>query len=126
MDTVGLLARLGYGEVAGQMDELLRELVQEVERTGKGGALTLKLSVKPAKTFAESRRVELGVALNLVRPKREPEVAVMWVRDGELSPRDPRQPELPMRELMKSGATVIVGGEEIDPETGEITEESVG
>lgn len=78
--------------------ELSRELagiVQAVNEHGKTGTLTLKIKISPSKIDG-AVEVEDEVA---AKPPEAPRDAALFFSDddGNLSRRDPRQPELPLR-----------------------------
>jgi len=85
------------GNLHSELSEKLQELVAAVIEHDKGGTLTLTVSVKPA-----------GNGINLVvsddvkckAPEADRPVALFYADSaGNLSRRDPRQPELPLREI---------------------------
>lgn len=72
-----------------EAEEKLRELLHEVALTGKGGTLTLKLDVKPAK--AEGM-VEVTDSISVRTPARKRTTALAFIgKDDELQKDDPNQ-----------------------------------
>lgn len=85
------------GNLHGELSEQLQQLVQAVTEHGKNGSLTLVVHVKPA-----GNGVNLLVSddVKVKAPQPERPVALFFADDeGNLSRRDPRQPELPLREI---------------------------
>lgn len=80
------------GTLHKELSESLAEIVAGVQQHGKKGALTLKVTVAPGKvpgTFIVSDKVTADV------PIADAEPSLFYADDdGNLSRRDPRQPEL--------------------------------
>lgn len=75
----------------------LQELVNAVTTTGKGGKLTLSISVVPAgRGSVKTVVVQDAIAVNLPQPDRE--VTIFFpTNDGDLSRSDPAQMPLALR-----------------------------
>lgn len=71
----------------------LTELVSAVRATGKGGKLTLTLSIKP---LSGSNQVLITDDVRVAMPEPDRPTTVLFITDdNELTRRDPRQPKLP-------------------------------
>lgn len=92
------------GQIADEMGDQLAALVKAVRETGGKASLSLKLTIKPA---SKNNTEQLVVTDEIVATKPKPErgtTILFSTEEGNLSRRDPRQPELPMR-----GQARIVG-----------------
>lgn len=98
------------GHLHEQLSDALNEVVTAVVEHEKVGSLTLTVKVTPAGK-GYSPTVMLTDAIKLKVPEGAPEAALFFVDDdGNLTRRDPNQPELGLRE--------------VDTHTGEIIDES--
>ena len=103
-----VLGELGAGQTLDTLTDDLAEVVGAVKATGKNGELTLKLTVKPNGAYG----VSLADKITTKIPKEDRGETLFFTDDdGGLHRRDPRQEELPLRQV--HGATH-------DPETGEV------
>lgn len=86
------------GALHAEMSEKLQALVAAVEEHGKSGTLTLTIRVTPTATGANTFFIADDVKVKAPEPDRG---ASLFFSDGEgnLSRSDPRQPELPLRDL---------------------------
>jgi hypothetical protein len=92
-----VLREIRNGEALDNLSEKLNQLVKAVDETGKGGELTLKITLKPMKSGAieicddvKIKKPELPVGTSLFFPTVE----------GNLQRNDPRQTEIPgLREV---------------------------
>lgn len=76
--------------------DALKELTSAVTEHGKGGTLTLKLSVKPAKVGVGTLLITDEIKVSL--PEGDRPAAIFYAdEDGNLSRHDPRQPRLPLQ-----------------------------
>jgi hypothetical protein len=76
--------------------EALKELIAAVTEHQKGGTLTLKLDVKPAKVGVGTLLIVDAVKVSL--PEGDRPAAIFYADDdGNLSRHDPRQPRLPLQ-----------------------------
>lgn len=91
------------GRLTAELGEKLNELVEAVGAIGKGGSVTLKLSLKPATKGSDMVVVQDDVKLDLPKPDAE---AGFFFRDADnnLTRHNPAQPNLPLREVGKAGA----------------------
>ena len=95
------LALIRQGGLLEDIDEALRELNRCVGIIGKGGTLTIKISVKPA-TKNSGSSVIVSDDINLKTPKmptaetifRSAETILFATDDGYLCESDPRQRKL--------------------------------
>lgn len=107
---VDTLRELRHGAMLDEASEQLAEVVKRVRETGKSGALTIRLTVKPAGRGAvRTVVIEDDVANKLPEPDKE--VTVFFpTEDGNLSRQDPTQMNLGLRAVEPA----------FDPETGEV------
>ncbi|MGW7196612.1 hypothetical protein [Streptomyces chryseus] len=94
------------GQLHDELSTRLHELIEAVRETGKAGALTLKIDVKPiAGTDGRTLTVTDTIAAKL--PKTERPKSIFFVTDdGNLSRSDPRQPVITgLREVDTAPAT---------------------
>lgn len=99
---VQTLQDLHFGHTADELTDALQECIGASEKTGKATRLTLVIDIKPKK--AGSGRYEVVPSVTTKLPAKENEAMDMFVGpDGNLSTRDPRQPDLPgMRVIDKN------------------------
>lgn len=101
---------LAWGEAVTDYDQALRDLVEAVKEHQKPGTLQITLKFIPE----GNAQITIEDSYKVVRPDKDRMKTIMFVqRDGSLGKRDPRQPELPFREVPTN----------VDPDTGEIQEE---
>lgn len=101
---VDLLATLRRGTLLEDCSEELNALVAQVLETEKPGELTLKLRLTPQKNDASV--IVIRDSLTVKAPKAEVADTIAYVgADGEISRRDPRQPELPALVEQPAAAT---------------------
>ena len=95
--------------------EALAELMEAVVATGRAGSLTLTVKISPA-SKGNVMAFAFEDTLTVKAPKAEKGQPLLFRRrDGSLSRRDERQPELPLR---------AVPTDVVDVETGEVKEGS--
>lgn len=88
------LALIRQGGLLEDIDEALRELNRYVGVIGKGGTLTIKISVKPA-TKNSGSSVIVSDDINLKTPKMPTAETILFATDdGDLCESDPRQRKL--------------------------------
>lgn len=103
-----ILGELAAGETLDTLTSDLAEIVTAVKATGKSGKLTLELTIKPNGAHG----VEITDKISTKEPRDDRGSTLFFNdKDGGLHRRDPRQQDLPLRQ---------VSGTEIDPETGEV------
>jgi hypothetical protein len=91
---VNTLKEIRNGEVLEELSTKLAGLVKAVRATGKGGSLTLKLSVSPMKRAGENTFI-LDDDIKVAEPQFERQGTVLYANeDNSLSRNDPRQPVL--------------------------------
>lgn len=89
------LRDIRQGNLMGEAQDALRQLVEAVRDTEQPGKLVLTLTVKPA-TKGDTNTLIVTDDLTLKAPKVRRSPTVMFATStNELSRRDPRQPELP-------------------------------
>jgi hypothetical protein len=92
-----MLARHRKGIAAGEASRKLGEAIQAARDTGAKASMTLHPGTD------DQMRVEVQVAHKL--PQEKLPGALFWVTDeGGLATSDPRQPELPLREVIRQEA----------------------
>ena len=85
------------GSLHDDLSTALAELVASCVETGKNGALTLKITVAPTK---DESFVLVTDDVTVKAPKHDAKPALFFPdAHGNLLRRDPRQPELPLREV---------------------------
>lgn len=83
-----------YGYTADECTKAMAECIAESERSGKATRLTLTIDIKPVSKASGRYNVLADVKTKL--PAKEIEPAIMFVGpDGNLTTRDPKQPDLP-------------------------------
>ena len=101
-----------HEELTVQLDDLVKDVVAR----GKGGTITLKISVKPSgSSGAGTPVVQFTDQVVVTPPKQERGASLFFSTDKGLQREDPGQPELPLR----AAPPIIRDG--IDLETGEVT-----
>lgn len=92
-DTLG---EINGGQFLGELTDELYAIVRQVQETRKAGSLTIKLNVKP------TAKDVVSVAADFTSKKPEegrPETTFFVGNDGSLLRKDPKQPDLPLREV---------------------------
>ena len=85
------------GSLHGELSDTLRELVEAVVQHGKPGALTLTVKVSPTKSYGQYEVVD---EVKVKAPEPDRGASLFFADDrGNLSRSNPRQPELPLREV---------------------------
>jgi len=96
------LRGIAAGELV-QAGEQLRELVNQVSITEKGGSVTIKISVKPA--GRASGAMEVGYEVKTAMPKMSRRSSVMWgTPEGDLLTSDPSQAEFDLKSVSGGAA----------------------
>lgn len=91
---------LNDGSTHAALSADLKELLQTVQSTGRGGTLTLKIKVAPAVkgTQGDVDKVTITADRALTLPKPEQPTDFFWLtEDGETSRQHPRQASLELR-----------------------------
>jgi len=98
MGAAKLLQEIGDGQLLIDLDTALERVLARIGEYKAGGEVTLKLFLAPATSTRDGEVRQLDVAWEVTakEPKAPRLRSVMYVKDGELTRRDPRQPELPM------------------------------
>ncbi len=92
------LTKLRYGECLENLTTELHQLLCAVNRTGRGGSLTLKINVKPVDKGASVERIQISDDITVKVPKPERGSTFMFLdAQNNPTPNDPRQPSLPLR-----------------------------
>ena len=93
-----MLARHRKGIAAGEASRKLGEAIQAARDTGAKAEVVLKVTLNPGTD--DQMRVDIQVGHKL--PQQKLPGALFWVTDdGTLATSDPRQPELPLREVVR-------------------------
>lgn len=87
------------GALHAELSEKLAELGAAVVDLQKGGTLTLKIAVAPA--GKEQSAVVVTDEVKLKAPEDRGTSMFFTDKDGNMHRRDPRQPELPLRDVSK-------------------------
>lgn len=91
-----------FGHTADELTTALQECIAASEKTGKATELVFKLKIRPKK--AGSGRYEVLPDISTKLPPKEVEAMDMFVGpDGNLTTRDPRQPDLPGIRVVDKG-----------------------
>ena len=108
------LRELRKGKTLEELSDALAEVVAAVQTTGKAGEVVLKLKVRPPRQGAVSYvTIEDEIGTKLPRANRD-DTVFFALADGSLSRQDPSQ----------LGLKLSAVPEDVDPETGEITQRS--
>lgn len=98
------LHHLEGGHFLAEAADQLAEIVKAVDQTGKGGDLTIKISVRKASSSALALRGKLTVKM----PPEQPLEALMFpTPEGNLLTEDPRQTKLPLAAVAGAEALPI-------------------
>lgn len=103
------LGELRYGAASDEITVALGELVGAVQETGRGGTLTLTLSVKPQSKGAENI-ITIADTIAVKMPKVDKGETIMFVSaDGSLTRNDPRQMNMELKTAgtQPAAATVL-------------------
>lgn len=85
------------GRAVDLASERLAELIQAVDETGKGGELTLKIKVKPAKDRGSEKTLQIEVKAKV--PETDlPDAVFFSDSEGNLHRQDPAQSEMRFRD----------------------------
>lgn len=88
------LSLIRQGGLAADIEQALSECVRQVCYLGKGGSVTIKISVKPA-TKNSNSNVIIGDEITLKTPKPQTAETILFsTDDGDLCESDPRQRKL--------------------------------
>lgn len=97
-----LLLQQRKGRLHAEASDGLHELVKAVQATGKAGELTLTIKVKPLGK-GSGNQVTVTDRVNVKSPEAETDPVLWFMDDGNLSRRDPDQPELPISAVADQG-----------------------
>lgn len=91
------LRHIGGGAFMDEASDKLAELVNAVDTSGKGGTLTLTISVKKA---TRAGAMHLGGKVAVKKPGDEPMEALLFATpEGNLISEDPRQAKLDLKRV---------------------------
>lgn len=91
-----------HSELSGQLSDLLAS----VKETGKAGALTLKIKIKPATRGGDVDKVTVSDQITIDLPKPERGEDFFWLTDdNDLTRNHPRQQSLELREAKSEKPT---------------------
>lgn len=90
MDT---MRSLRQGAAVGELSDEMTSLVQAVQATGRPGSITLTIKVKPFKGDTSVLTVEDSITVKTPKPEKGASILYADAR-GNLSRKDPRQPDL--------------------------------
>ncbi len=95
-DTLG---EINGGQFLGELTDEMYAIIKAVQDTRKAGKLTVTLNIKP------TSKDTVSVAADFSSKKPEegrPETTFFIAADGSLQRKDPKQPDLPLREVPRS------------------------
>lgn len=104
MDALSVINQLGNGDFLEELAAQLANMGQIVASTGKAGAVTVTLKVKPAGKNSPAVLVEDTIKSN--PPKTEGNGAMFFAIGGELLREDPRQIKMEFREVERPASAV--------------------
>lgn len=104
MDALGIVQRIGNGELIEDLATALAAVAADVVESGKDGSVTLTLKVSTRHAGNELVTVEDSISRK--PPKRAGRGAMLYALDGELYARDPRQTEMQFRTVAGEAAEV--------------------
>lgn len=100
-DTINALR---FGELSAELTRELHALTQKCKETGRAGAITLTLALKPGK----AGQIEVVDDIKVKTPKVEKGSTLMFATDeGSLQREDPRQKKLDLREVDMSTGEIL-------------------
>lgn len=109
MGFIKLASELAYGASVEEWDSAVAEIVEGCRAHQKDGELVLKFRFTPDK----GGQILILDSFKASIPEADRMKTIMYVqRDGSLGRRDPRQPELPMRELGRTSPAEADHGQE--------------
>lgn len=114
MDALTIMKRLGQGRALEDFGDAIKSVAAEAALTGKGGAVSLKVEIKPL----DDLMIAFKETIARTPPKTGERGAILFTYDGDLFTADPRQTVLPKFEM--------VDGNHGDTATGEIVERADG
>lgn len=98
------LLQQAYGATHEELSQGLHTLLEAVRDNGKAGSLTLTIKVSPVGR-GDERQVIVTDAVVVKKPAgKRPESFFFLDDDGNLTRKDPRQPELPLRDVARPAA----------------------
>jgi len=95
-DFAAIIKELGRGNTYAEISDYLQQLVLAVQETRKAGSLQFTLKIKP--NGDHSFFVSDDIKAKIPQPAR-PETIFFVTAAGELVRNDPRQADLPLRQL---------------------------
>ena len=97
MDALGILQRLGQGRLIEELADALVSVADEVVATGKGGSVTLTLTLSTREQGDAMVQIEEKIARKT--PTKAARGAFLFAVHGELHAQDPRQTRMSFREV---------------------------
>lgn len=115
------LETLRFGTLGDELTDKLRDLIATCATTGRAGAITLTLQLKPGK----GGQIEVFDDIKVKEPKTEKGSSLMFATvENFLQREDPRQLVLEGLRTVAPGDTKAL--KRLDPETGELRTASLG
>jgi hypothetical protein len=110
MDALATIARLAGGHLLNDLAEALEVVANEVAETGKPGAVSLKLAIKP---LGEPGNVMISIEEEIGRtpPKKSRGGSIYYAVNGGLFSSDPRQTRMPFRSVPAEAPEVREDGD---------------
>jgi hypothetical protein len=97
------LQDLRDGRAHSELSAQLAELLAKVRETGKAGAITFKIKIKPAGRGADVDKVTISDAITVELPKPERGEDFFWLtEDNDLSRNHPKQGSLELRDASQA------------------------
>lgn len=87
-----LLESANYGQLKERVDKKLRELIEAIEQTGKGGEITLKVAIKPQRSTGA---VEVTGDVTIKKPEPPQRASLYFITpEYNLSRHDQQQRDM--------------------------------
>lgn len=93
------LQAIRKGHLAQDINESLQSLVNMVMESGRAGALTVKIGLKPVSKNED--QIHVTYTITITPPKAEPGSSILWAsEDGELLRNAPEVDDKPLKEVV--------------------------
>jgi hypothetical protein len=103
-----ILQDIRDGRVHAELTNTMEELLTSVKETGKGGSITLKLTIKPARRGTDVDKVVITDSITASVPQHDRGEDFYWLTDdNDLSRNHPRQTTLDLREAGSPQPTAL-------------------
>lgn len=96
-DVLEVLKQIRAGDIVFELNQEMEKVVAGVRETGKGGTLSLKISIAPFKPGSTALNVQADVSAKVPKPSQD--VSIFFPTDrNTLVRNDPRQKHMPFME----------------------------